>query len=187
ERPAPQRLVRGPRGTRAREHAGQPRDGERAHARPLDRARRPCGGADGGGRRARRASRRALRRRGSLRRGSRDHVAGPEAACGAERVVLSGQENPVLAITVSDGNTLIKVHTDTHLKGIGTSLDTYVDSETNDSEYHFGPSDSFADIVSTHLLVSQSNTPNFLLVTTTKIDLSTSLFVSRGAGTKCTG
>ena len=112
----------------------------------------------------------------------------PQAnACNGEPVVLSGQEHLVLAITVSDGNTLIKVHTDTHLKGIGTSLDTYVDSETNDSEYHFGPSDSFADIVSTHLLVSQSNTPNFLLVTTTKIDLSTSLFVSRGAGTKCTG
>ena len=112
----------------------------------------------------------------------------PQAnACNGEPVVLSGQEHLVLAITVSDGNTLIKVHTDTHLKGIGTSLDTYVDSETNDSEYHFGPSDSFADIVSTHLLVSQSNTPNFLFVTTTKIDLSTSLFVSRGAGTKCTG
>jgi len=112
----------------------------------------------------------------------------PQAnACNGEPVVLSGQEHLVVAITVSDGNTLIKVHTDTHLKGIGTSLDTYVDSETNDSEYHFGPSDSFADIVSTHLLVSQSNTPNFLLVTTTKIDLSTSLFVSRGAGTKCTG
>jgi len=112
----------------------------------------------------------------------------PQAnACNGEPVVLSGQEHLVVAITVSDGSTLIKVHTDTHLKGIGTSLDTYVDSETNDSEYHFGPSDSFADIVSTHLLVSQSNTPNFLLVTTTKIDLSTSLFVSRGAGTKCTG
>ena len=112
----------------------------------------------------------------------------PQAnACNGEPVVLSGQEHLVLAITVSDGNTLIKVHTDTHLKGIGTSLDTYVDNETNDSESHFGPSDSFADIVSTHLLVSQSNTPNFLFVTTTKIDLSTSLFVSRGAGTKCTG
>ena len=108
-------------------------------------------------------------------------------ACNGEPVVLSGQEHLVVAITVSDGNTLIKVHTETHLKGIGTSLDTYVDSETNDSEYHVGPSDSFADIVSTHLLVSQSNTPNFLFVTTTKIDLSTSLFVSRGAGTKCTG
>lgn len=106
---------------------------------------------------------------------------------GDEPVVLSGQEHLVVTITVSDGSTLIKVHTDTHLKGIGTSLDTYVDNETNDSESHFGPSDSFADIVSTHLLVSQSNTPNFLLVTTTKIDLSTSLFVSRGAGTKCTG
>src|SRR5439155_14182943 len=68
------------RGARTGEHAGQPRDGERAHARPLDRARRPRGGADGGRRRARRASRRALRRRGSLRRGSRDHVARPEAA-----------------------------------------------------------------------------------------------------------
>ena len=108
-------------------------------------------------------------------------------ACNGEPVVLSGQEHLVVTITVSDGSTLIKVHTDTHLKGIGTSLDTYVDNETNDSESHFGPSDSFADIVSTHLLVSQSNTPNFLFVTTTKIDLSTSLFVSRGAGTKCTG
>jgi hypothetical protein len=107
--------------------------------------------------------------------------------CDSAAVLLVGQEHLSGQIVIGpDGVKLVKIHSNAHYDGSGTDGSSYVSNQTNDSEYHFGPSDEII-ITSTYVLISTSPMhPNFILVVTDHIDTDGGTS-AHGTGAKCTG